>query len=481
MKRRPGAGKGFRSYEMSSTKRKRKLGSPKVEECGIWLDTRKLKRSKMEPPSISRLLGPLSRRNYNIDVAVNFTQTRAPQRCVRQTTVSSFFLPTSTGKLTKPSRTSSLGAASADSGRSVIGRELCDSQTQLAIETDFRSDALGSNTLVNQQERSPASLECGSSEERELLCGAARGNTTRTLNGQSSQVIEQRQHLYLRGGASANIVARELVSARGSADESTASAGVPNVPPDNLTQPDFSQDSQGNRVISHRKATGSPPPAADEGAPAAGGDSDSWLPAGSVALCTQGFEAGLCAPLASTPRTANQERGLWKSQVPAAAPSPRKLNSVRGRGSSAGNKENVFACPAHLSPASSKGPPGSQGTTPLLCRQNSPHAAGAPAFKRPCGDRNTLSLLFSQDSQGNRVISHRHPDSRRGVALPDSWNLPLPCCPNIPNGDKGCGVPPNVKLSHSDLAGSEHEDTPCPRADSLFTQDSEGYVVIKHH
>ncbi|XP_072447463.1 disks large homolog 1-like [Chiloscyllium punctatum] len=74
-------------------KRKKMSGNPKVEECDIWLDTRELKRKKVESHSISKLLNPLSRRNHTAEVALNFTQTRAPQQCIKQTTVSSFFFP----------------------------------------------------------------------------------------------------------------------------------------------------------------------------------------------------------------------------------------------------------------------------------------------------------------------------------------------------------------------------------------------------
>uniref|UniRef100_UPI00398EA2F5 solute carrier family 35 member G3-like isoform X1 n=2 Tax=Pristiophorus japonicus TaxID=55135 RepID=UPI00398EA2F5 len=76
-------------------KHKKKLANHKVEECGIWLDTAVLKRRKMEPRPISKLLNPLSRSKYSVEVALNFTQTRVPQPCVIQTTVPSFFFPQS--------------------------------------------------------------------------------------------------------------------------------------------------------------------------------------------------------------------------------------------------------------------------------------------------------------------------------------------------------------------------------------------------
>ncbi|XP_041034875.1 uncharacterized protein LOC121272326 [Carcharodon carcharias] len=473
----------------TSIKRKKKFENPKVEECGIWLDTRELKRRKKEPCSISKLLNPLSRRNYNIEVALNFTQTRAAQRCVKQTTVSSFFLPKSEGKLAKPPQTSTLravGAASPDSGKSVIEGETYASQPERIIDNNFCRDNFGCSAPTNQQERLPTILraERSNSEEREPLRGTTHSNTTLSPNKQSCRALEQRQHFCLKGGASVDIVSQEPVSSHGSAGEVSASSDALSVPPDDLTRLDFTQDSQGNRVISHRKATRSPAVncPSDRGTPVVGGKSDDWPPAKSAILCTQSFEAGLFGPLTSTQRTANREKGLLKRK--AVAHSPKKVNSAQDKGLFPENKENIFGQLMYPNSASLKRPLVSHGTTPLLHRRNSLHDAESLAFKwpkTPRSDQSTLSLLFSQDSQGNRVISHRCPDNRCGVAFPDSLKLPLDHCTNSFSGGKGCSVPPIVKLPYLPfVVEPKYDDTFCPQADLLFTQDSEGNAVIRH-
>ncbi|GCB75840.1 hypothetical protein scyTo_0020404, partial [Scyliorhinus torazame] len=351
------------------------------------------------PRSVSKLLSLLSRRHCNVEVAVNFTQTRAPPRCVRQTTVSSFFLPTPKGKTEKLPNTSTLGVASPDSGPSTtIGREPPASQAELVTDGDFRRvsgcPALGS--------------------------------------------------------------------------EGKAPSGVPSLPPADFTQLHFTPDSQASRATSHRKAAR--PPAGDctsgGGNGAAEGQHDDRPPR------AQPSGASVPGPLPSTSqRTVNRERGRSRRQE--APHSPKKLNPARGEDCLPENKENVFGQRTNLNPAPSKRPLGSRGTNlPLHCR-NGPRGTESPPSKRPNAprsDQNTLSLLFSQDSQGNRVISHRYPDSRFGAGGPGGRNLPSEHCIEALSG-----------VPESDLAvASERQADVCPPERLLFTQDSDGNVVIRH-
>ncbi|XP_019905679.3 uncharacterized protein LOC105012593 isoform X1 [Esox lucius] len=64
------------------------------EECGVWLDTADLKgKAKQKRPiPISKLLNPLARsRSYSLAVALNFTQTKIQMPVTKQSSISSFF------------------------------------------------------------------------------------------------------------------------------------------------------------------------------------------------------------------------------------------------------------------------------------------------------------------------------------------------------------------------------------------------------
>ncbi|KTG39107.1 hypothetical protein cypCar_00010052 [Cyprinus carpio] len=71
--------------------------SSKEEECGIWLDTKELKEKKQQlTRPISKLLNPLARSGeYSVEVALSFTQTKLNMPVTRQSTISNFFSPKS--------------------------------------------------------------------------------------------------------------------------------------------------------------------------------------------------------------------------------------------------------------------------------------------------------------------------------------------------------------------------------------------------
>nr|XP_055075968.1 aurora kinase A and ninein-interacting protein [Misgurnus anguillicaudatus] len=70
-------------------------GSATEEECGIWLDTTQLKEKKQQKKTpISKLLNPLAKSGgYNVAVSLNFTQTKLNMPITKQSTISSFFSP----------------------------------------------------------------------------------------------------------------------------------------------------------------------------------------------------------------------------------------------------------------------------------------------------------------------------------------------------------------------------------------------------
>ncbi|XP_015242474.1 PREDICTED: aurora kinase A and ninein-interacting protein-like [Cyprinodon variegatus] len=68
--------------------------SPQAE-CGVWLDTVQLKakvKQKHPPRPISKLLNPLAE-GYSLAVALNFTQTKMEMPKTKQSTISTFFSP----------------------------------------------------------------------------------------------------------------------------------------------------------------------------------------------------------------------------------------------------------------------------------------------------------------------------------------------------------------------------------------------------
>ncbi|XP_016136938.1 uncharacterized protein [Sinocyclocheilus grahami] len=83
---------------MKSTKVK-PAASAKEEECGIWLDAKELKEKKQQKQltrPISKFLNPLARSGgYSVAVALSFTQTKLNMPVTRQSSISTFFSPKS--------------------------------------------------------------------------------------------------------------------------------------------------------------------------------------------------------------------------------------------------------------------------------------------------------------------------------------------------------------------------------------------------
>ncbi|XP_074542925.1 aurora kinase A- and ninein-interacting protein isoform X2 [Halichoeres trimaculatus] len=64
------------------------------EECGVWLDTVQLKgkaKQKRHARPISKLLNPFGGGGYNVAVALNFTQTKVEMPKTKQSSISAFF------------------------------------------------------------------------------------------------------------------------------------------------------------------------------------------------------------------------------------------------------------------------------------------------------------------------------------------------------------------------------------------------------
>ncbi|XP_017552249.1 aurora kinase A and ninein-interacting protein isoform X1 [Pygocentrus nattereri] len=86
------------------------------EECGVWLDATELrakKRQKRLVRPISKVLNPLARSGgYSMAVALSFTQTKMKMPATKQSTISAFFLPQSEVSKDTEERSSSLPSES---------------------------------------------------------------------------------------------------------------------------------------------------------------------------------------------------------------------------------------------------------------------------------------------------------------------------------------------------------------------------------
>ncbi|KAM3936079.1 aurora kinase A- and ninein-interacting protein [Leptodactylus fuscus] len=78
---------------MKNKKRTRHV--PQPEECGVWLDASQLKKKAHQAviPCTTSRFNPLLRRQPTDSVLVEFTQTKSPQLCTKQTSMYSFFSP----------------------------------------------------------------------------------------------------------------------------------------------------------------------------------------------------------------------------------------------------------------------------------------------------------------------------------------------------------------------------------------------------
>ncbi|XP_018412385.1 PREDICTED: aurora kinase A and ninein-interacting protein-like [Nanorana parkeri] len=79
---------------MKSKKQRSRCLQP--EECGVWLDTADLKKRSYQtviPCSYSSKFNPPLRSRHFDSATIEFTQTKTPQLCTKQTSMYAFFTP----------------------------------------------------------------------------------------------------------------------------------------------------------------------------------------------------------------------------------------------------------------------------------------------------------------------------------------------------------------------------------------------------
>ncbi|XP_054026984.1 aurora kinase A and ninein-interacting protein [Dryobates pubescens] len=378
-------------------KRGRRGGSaaPPAGACGVWLDTAELKQSPVQPlivkPKVStRVLGRKL-------LSVPFTQSRASQPRSKQTSISSFFCR-QTDERDKENRRPSPSTLPED----------CKEKGGTLAASPVKILAL---LQVEEEAQKPS---CRAGEEKVQAPGRCCAWTA---------------------AASAAPLPGSLEAEAQSVSQASCRVGEAAAVPFS-----FTQDSEGSQVLAHRLESGL---------------FTAELPSG-VGSRTSGcrmdregrqlLPEGLSSRLDSQPsRGANQSKELQQL---------RSINSLTD-----------VSEPEHMNPAVRRGRSCAAGV------YSSPPRAGRaePLRERSstAGPSSPCRELFTQDSEGNRVISHRcwrllSPAKDQGSSLPSS-----PC-----KGSSRAAAKRSLSRAGQDWADLCH--------DLLFTQDSQGNRVIKH-
>nr|XP_013798764.1 PREDICTED: aurora kinase A and ninein-interacting protein [Apteryx mantelli mantelli] len=397
-------------------KRKRR-GSPaqQAEACDVWLDTAKLKQRQVQSflskPKVShRLL----ERNCDGYTSVSFTQTRAASSCTKQTTISAFF----------------------------------STQTD---EKDKENSRL--SPLILNKEHKEKGIPLAASPVKTLMFPQIEEAQKQPFRAEDKKVQIIPQHIVQKALVLQTCLPDSLLEAE-SHSESEASCGGKE---DFFL--DFTQDSEGNPILAHRNAADL---FAGEAVSASNITSrkraDSWM-----------NEEGQWDPEEKKDGLDFQPRcGANQSKKPHQLPSsnnslidfsePENINPAIKR-------DSIWAAGFYSSPKrTAKAQPLRE------CNQNT----GGGSAKEEWDSKNRLSSplkqLFTQDSQGNRVISHYCQKVRSPLKDKNSTRSRLTNSPY-----KDCSR--NATNRNVSKLG-EYQLDAC--YDLLFTQDSEGNRVIKH-
>ncbi|XP_074970571.1 aurora kinase A- and ninein-interacting protein [Phalacrocorax aristotelis] len=392
-------------------RRRRGSVAPQPEACDVWLDTAELKQSAAQ--SLIAKSKVSSRTLEGKYASVAFTQTRASQPRTKQTTISAFFSPQTDEKDKENSRLSPFmpnkdckekGISLVDSPVKVLALP----QMGEAQKQSFRAEE--ETVQVTPQ------------------CRARKAPASPTPLPDSS-----------------------LLRAK-SYSKSAALCGVG----EDCCFVSFTQDSEGNRIIAHRNESDL---FAGETVSASGSvTSDCWI----------NKEKGWLVPdEASTGLDFQPRLGANRSSKPHQASSVNSLIDF----SETENINPTLRTDSTWAAGFFSSPRRPARAQPLRERSQN---AGAGSAEEGWGSKMGLSSpcrqLFTQDSEGNRVIAHHCQDvpsarQDKGSSCRQLLNSPYKGC----SGDAANGSPSK--------AGEQWLDV-C--YDLLFTQDSEGNRVIKH-
>ncbi|KAK3511630.1 hypothetical protein QTP70_014594 [Hemibagrus guttatus] len=419
------------------------------EECGVWLDAAELrakKQRKLAPP-ISKLLNPLARSGgYSVAVALNFTQTKMEMPATKQSRISSFFLPQSRKERdTEDYNSPWPSGMSSTLPEAHMGTKR---KREMMFELPSELDDISSHSSLIDPQEHEAGIERASSK----VCKDGDDKEQQFLHliwGYQSEECEPAG----KRRPCEDIKIDNVTDTQEHNIKAIMSADGPDNIPETLLHRDKTQ--QYSHENFHMKR----------------GENSNYSSTflSTEDMCTQELvkDQGVTEKKASflTPRSTtviqNTIKHLMKSYKEPELLQPRNQWSPVKRE----DKENSRST-------------SSKHSTPLSTFKH--HVYSSPAkrssdFNRKLcwtpkksireaqeNDEDSLGMFFTQDSEGFRVIAHRSKLSR----------CPLKDQTNSLEGREYFSIPSVLPL--------EMEENSDPEPEMLFTQDSQGNMVIKH-
>ncbi|XP_054910042.1 aurora kinase A and ninein-interacting protein isoform X1 [Poeciliopsis prolifica] len=386
------------------------------EECGIWLDTVQLKekaKKKRHARPISKLLNPLAKGGgYSLAVALNFTQTKMEMPKTKQSSISAFFSP----KHRVLHKMSSVQAPSLD-----LGQPSMPSTTTRPVTVSSVKKRARENCSENLDLESDAGMDDNLEKEN-----VAETNTTTWRNERThySSSLDGKSAEYRPPQCKRRLLEPSLL------DDESQIAPQPWSQDPMFTFSEYSEDvsSSGSNFINNTP------------------NSEIF----------GNFKEGTTST--QKPETENSfhlKDGKENSRL-ISSKSPSKYISLSHAGAWSNHK---WAEVKNASPRKQTDHLGSSVVKELHFDSLWRNKRSSPLKKQQkCreADENSLAMLFTQDSEGFRVIAHRGLQTRS--PLKDQSNLS-----------------PGLVRNYKPVEEEEDEDE-----EMLFTQDSQGNMVIKH-
>ncbi|XP_040193799.1 aurora kinase A and ninein-interacting protein [Rana temporaria] len=224
------------------------------EECGVWLDTAQLKKRSHQtviPCTYSSRFNPLLRRPPVDSTTFEFTQTKTPQLCTKQTSMYSFF--THKGKeVAKPKNQENITGSLCVK---VTAEENDADALHIGSSSDYVDEHSAYRNTTSCYPHSgiqPSAQEC---KENYDECSSGTNGPVHPKDClQNHSVRTENMQCHSADFCTSGIAKQTLVSLL----DSSIHSYYPEVHDKDLHtefQPDsplFTQDSQGNRVIAHR-------------------------------------------------------------------------------------------------------------------------------------------------------------------------------------------------------------------------------------
>uniref|UniRef100_UPI003AB03792 uncharacterized protein n=1 Tax=Centroberyx gerrardi TaxID=166262 RepID=UPI003AB03792 len=460
------------------------------EECGVWLDTVQLKgkaKQKRLTRPISKLLNPLAERGgYSLAVALNFTQTKIQMPNTKQSSISTFFAP-QRRVLNKISISEEPNTDPVDSSSSSSTSTTCASTTSTPVVSGTKRkrdmDPEASDLLYNTEERQvkTAHIDLGgegaghgwesesvTESEAPVWQEHYEASHTPPLNTDHESEEEQSEEETSLPERKRRLTETSSLAAEThclgqecSQEPSIACSSPPysqelNDPSEMKRYDRITHDSESEFYLTNQKH------------PTAKMVSDS----GPVFLESLQSEEGFALWMGVEGRTSTQKsfKHLHSSQMDdekenggsSSSKSPNKRSSLSPLGPLSNRKwtEPKIALSQKHIPKQlwKKAEEESLDSQHKWTKPNiSPLKKRKP--QQPCREveEDSLAMLFTQDSEGFRVIAHRGLQARS--PLKDHTNLSM-------------GVVKRTS-AYKSLVEDEEEEM-------LFTQDSQGNMVIKH-